>query len=143
MKLTKELLKSEIQFNSVQKKINLPTRDVFDDNLGVLAGWGISHVDYTMISDRLLKIPATLFNFVSCAAEIPFIVYENQFCSVHSSNTTGPCPVDSGGSVVSNGELYGIISMTEHCVNGSPAVHTKVYSYLNFIRPILKQNLND
>jgi hypothetical protein len=48
---------------------------------------------------------------------------------------------DSGGSVTSNGEIYGIISLPREGEFGIYDLHTKVFSYLSFIQAIVGKAL--
>jgi hypothetical protein len=74
-------LKYRLSYTNLQNKINLPSRDVFDDNLAVIAGWGASFSDPNLTSIPLLKAPVTISSFVTCSANVPFVVFDNQFCA--------------------------------------------------------------
>ncbi|XP_011497372.1 PREDICTED: trypsin-2-like [Ceratosolen solmsi marchali] len=123
-----------IQFTQYQNKIPLPTRRPRSENLAVIAGWGLTENSYGYLtSPHLKKGPAIILNSTDCAQHVPLDVLNTQFCTFYSIGK-GICAGDGGGSVVSNGELYGVISFSYGCAQGTPDVHTAVYYYLDFIR---------
>jgi secreted trypsin-like serine protease len=46
---------------------------------------------------------------------------------------------DSGGSLVSNNEIFGIISFSFQCASGVPDVLTKVYYYVDYIKSYIDE----
>jgi secreted trypsin-like serine protease len=48
---------------------------------------------------------------------------------------------DSGGPVVKDGEIIGIISFCKLCATEVADVHTNVYLYMDFITSILEKHL--
>ncbi|XP_011497368.1 PREDICTED: trypsin-2-like [Ceratosolen solmsi marchali] len=71
-----------------------------------------------------------------CSNILMIFVFEDQFCSGHTQGIE-VVPTDTGGSVTSNGELYGVISINNENRNRLFAIHTKVYAYLQFIRDVV------
>ncbi|XP_011497374.1 PREDICTED: chymotrypsin-1-like, partial [Ceratosolen solmsi marchali] len=122
-----------IEFNQFQNKINLPTRDLFQGNIGRVAGWGVTSYPHNRLSLFLRQAALDIIDHEHCMPIVPIILDETQFCGIHTVAIT-TCVGDSGGPLVSNDELFGIISFSFQCADGVPDVHTKVYSYLDFIR---------
>ncbi|XP_011497369.1 PREDICTED: trypsin-2-like [Ceratosolen solmsi marchali] len=123
-----------ILFNEYQNKIPLPSRPPFTDNMVIIAGWGVTeNVQAGVTSTYLKKLPGSVLNYTDCNNFIPLVISNNKFCTYHSLGK-GVCSGDAGGSVTSNGELYGIILFSFDCVQDVPDIHTTVYYYLDFIR---------
>ncbi|XP_011497637.1 PREDICTED: chymotrypsin-1-like [Ceratosolen solmsi marchali] len=122
-----------IEFNQFQNKINLPTRDIFEGNIGRIVGWGVTTYPHGGLSPFLRQASVDIVDHILCTQIVPMVINETQFCAIPKmAVATGSG--DSGGPLVSNDELFGIISFSFQCADGVPDVHTKVYSYLDFIR---------
>ncbi|XP_011497635.1 PREDICTED: trypsin-2-like [Ceratosolen solmsi marchali] len=127
-------LKTTIKYNDFQSRIALPTQPPNSGVFGTIAGWGKTEEGYGTTNSHYLKQSSVvILNSTDCASRVPLPMASTQFCTFHSVGT-GICSGDDGGSVVSNGELYGVISFSYGCAQGIPDVHTAVYYYLDFIR---------
>ncbi|XP_011502159.1 PREDICTED: chymotrypsin-2-like [Ceratosolen solmsi marchali] len=149
-----------IQFNALQQKINLPTVDVVNGAIAMVAGWGVMFHKSNIMSDQLQKAWMVVLDSTTCQEAIPF-VHKEQICAYQNVGV-GACtgdsgsPLvsnnvaiglasyaiecakglpdgDSGGPVVANEKLIGIQSWVIPCAQGYPDVFTNVYSYLDFI----------
>ncbi|XP_011504800.1 PREDICTED: chymotrypsin-1-like [Ceratosolen solmsi marchali] len=125
-----------IQFNDYQKSIDLPDRDIADDDSGVILGWGaITHPQNTY-PEYLQKSFMRIFPINYCYRLYDFKMHVGQICAVNQEGV-GPCMGDSGGPLVIDGKVAGVLSISLPCATGIPDIYTKVYYYLNFIRQIL------
>ncbi|XP_011497371.1 PREDICTED: chymotrypsin-2-like [Ceratosolen solmsi marchali] len=122
-----------IEFNQFQNKINLPTRDLFQGNIGRVAGWGVTSYPHGEVSLFLRQAAVNIYDHESCLRLIPMHMLDSQLC-IFNVKGVGTCSGDSGGPLVSNDELFGIVSYSFQCATGVPDILTKVYSYLDFIR---------
>ncbi|XP_011497634.1 PREDICTED: chymotrypsin-1-like [Ceratosolen solmsi marchali] len=111
-------LSTKIEFNNLQNKIALPTRAPKTGDFATIAGWG--KTEYDLInSPILMQSPVVILNNTDCASRVPLPMGDTQFCTYYSAGI-GICSGDDGGSVVSNGELYGVISFSHGCAQGIP-----------------------
>ncbi|XP_011497376.1 PREDICTED: chymotrypsin-2-like, partial [Ceratosolen solmsi marchali] len=126
-----------IEYNLFQRNINLPTKDISTGNLAVIAGWGTTIYPNGNISDELRKSPMIIFHNVHCTFKLQAILNDDQLCAYNEIGV-GACTGDSGGPVIHDNKIIGIISLTYGCALGLPDIHTKVYTYLNFIKDIIE-----
>nr|XP_034195401.1 chymotrypsin-2-like [Osmia lignaria] len=62
-------------------------------------------------------------------------IYDSQICAYDPSVGKGPCHGDSGGPLIVNGRLTGLVSWLRGCGNTySPAVFTRVSAYIEWIK---------
>ncbi|EFN79001.1 Trypsin-7 [Harpegnathos saltator] len=62
------------------------------------------------------------------------IIYNTQICANDPTVEKGSCKGDSGGPLMVDGKLVGLVSWSAHCSDTKyPAVYTRVPSYINWI----------
>ena len=62
-------------------------------------------------------------------------IYDTHLCAYDPTAVRGSCKGDSGGPLMVNGKLAGIVSWSRHCANTVyPAVYTRVSSYIDWIK---------
>ncbi|XP_073968006.1 trypsin alpha-3-like [Bombus fervidus] len=62
------------------------------------------------------------------------VIHNTQLCAYDNTTVKGHCDGDSGGPLMVNGKLHGIVSWSMNCANVVyPSVYTRVSSYLNWI----------
>ncbi|OAD54219.1 Trypsin-7, partial [Eufriesea mexicana] len=63
------------------------------------------------------------------------VIHDSQLCAYDPVVIKGHCNGDSGGPLMVNGKLHGIVSWSMDCANiVYPSVYTRVSSYLNWIK---------
>lgn len=69
------------------------------------------------------------------------LITENHLCT-YKAISQGFCKGDSGGPLIAErtGELIGVVSLGMPCATGIPDVYTRVSSYVNWIKDILKRH---
>ncbi|KAM7325653.1 hypothetical protein ACRRTK_015906 [Alexandromys fortis] len=116
----------------------------------------IPHPDYSIRSvdnDIMLiklKSPATLnsqcldapvLSDSVCHKAYPRRITSNMFCLGFLEGGKDSCQMDSGGPVVCDGKLQGVVSWGDGCAQkGKPGVYTKVCNYLNWIHQTISEN---
>ncbi|XP_074098098.1 brachyurin-like [Cotesia typhae] len=126
----------EITIDETQKVVGLPSSDVNVGIYGTSLGWGYTSHGSGVISDVLKMTPMMTLNNHECNQRIPTKIYEGQFCGFYSQRT-GICHGDSGGPMIYNNEVIGVISVSWRCGAGYPDVYTRVYAYFPWIYGII------
>ncbi|XP_011502211.1 PREDICTED: chymotrypsin-2-like isoform X2 [Ceratosolen solmsi marchali] len=125
-----------IEFNEYQQKARLPTENVYASTIATIAGWGLLDFPSIYYPEKLQKTSLKILDNSICRKKLPFNIHEDQLCAFEKIGV-GVCVGDSGGPLILNGEVIGVISIGLPCGQGIPDVFTKVYSYLDFIRSII------
>ncbi|PIO26116.1 hypothetical protein AB205_0058950 [Aquarana catesbeiana] len=89
----------------------------------------------------------------ACKASYSNMITTNMFCAGFLEGGKDSCSyfhalmyllfsqADSGGPLVCNGKLYGVVSWGRMCaLRNSPGVYTKVCNYFDWIKNIIEQN---
>ncbi|XP_011310065.1 chymotrypsin-2-like [Fopius arisanus] len=113
------------------KTVGLPTGPTPGGVVGVLAGWG-SATKFGPEADHLQKRNVTVLTNDDCNKKDASIL-ETQMCGFDGRGT-GFCNGDSGGPLIYNNEVIGIVSFGISCGIGYPDTYTRVHKYLNFIK---------
>ncbi|XP_011310434.1 chymotrypsin-2-like [Fopius arisanus] len=130
-----------IPFNSLQKPIRLPTKNTFPGTVATASGWGAVWGDRPETAGPLPKYLQQLGMIAisrgECARMHGNQIFPGQLCATRTRGT-GICFGDSGGPLISNGEIIGIASFVKGgCASQYPDVFTHVYLYLPWIQEVL------
>ncbi|XP_015126442.1 chymotrypsin-1 [Diachasma alloeum] len=127
-------LTTPIEFNRLQRVIDLPTRDADVGEEGTISGWGVT--DYPSRQSgspaQLMKMKKKVVSNASCNQQHRSMIHPEHLCAF-SRNGQGVCHGDSGSGLVVNGKIVGIASWVRPCGVGYPDVYTRVYSYRAWI----------
>ncbi|XP_011504804.1 PREDICTED: chymotrypsin-1-like [Ceratosolen solmsi marchali] len=126
----------EIRLNFLQNVINLPNREIYDDDSGYVLGWGSTTHPNDTFPVILQKAYMYIYPLANCSEMYDFRLHIGQFCAYNDVGI-GPCMGDSGGPFVIDGKIAGIVSFNYPCAHGVPDFYTNVYFYIDFIRNIL------
>ncbi|XP_001607047.2 chymotrypsin-1 [Nasonia vitripennis] len=133
-------LTSPVKFDAVQKKIDLPTRDVISGESAVITGWGIKKYPSNYVSPVLQKAAMSIIPSSRCTTRMyPLRLHGEQVCALQRKGV-GACSGDSGGPLAVNKQVVGIASWVVPCGEGYPDVYTKVYAYKSWIQTILDRD---
>ncbi|XP_051170628.1 uncharacterized protein LOC127287634 [Leptopilina boulardi] len=135
MKLKNDLALIEIEgileFSSNVKPISLPTYDIREADTSVVAsGWGRLKVN-GVVPIQLQYLNSKIFDHGKCK-KFNLLVSETNICTF-TKKGEGLCNGDSGGPIVAGEYQVGIVSWGNPCAKGSPDVHTRVFSYVDWI----------
>ncbi|CAH0699285.1 unnamed protein product [Spodoptera exigua] len=125
----------DIKFNDVVQPIALPDEDTGAGVDLFLSGWG--RLSYPgSLPVQLQMINLTSLSVKQCQNVYQNInpVFSSQICSLTKSGE-GACHGDSGGPLVADSKVVGIVSWGMPCARGYPDVYTRVYSFLDWIKP--------
>ncbi|KAK2586748.1 hypothetical protein KPH14_011779 [Odynerus spinipes] len=113
--------------------IRLPDKDIDEtDCTAIFTGWG--ETKGSVKDDTWLQyINLHIMQLSECHKIYPSSVRDSNICT-YNDNTQGVCYGDSGSPLVINGVQIGLASWVAPCAQGHPDVHTRVYSYLDWIK---------
>ncbi|XP_041490685.1 trypsin V-A-like [Microtus oregoni] len=133
-------LKSPATLNSQVSTIPLPECCPSADMECLVSGWGLLK-SAAEIPSLLQCLDAPVLSDSVCRKAYPGRITSNMFCLGFLEGGKDSCQMDSGGPVVCNGKLQGVVSWGDGCAQkGKPGVYTKVCNYLNWIHQTISEN---
>ncbi|XP_068943505.1 trypsin-like [Petaurus breviceps papuanus] len=134
-------LKTPAVLNTHVATISLPKTCAAAGTECLISGWGNTlsfGVDYP---DVLKCLNAPILSDADCKSSYPGRITGNMVCAGFLEGGKDSCQRDSGGPMVCNGELQGIVSWGAGCaLKNSPGVYTKVCKYLDWIEATIAAN---
>ncbi|XP_040596357.1 trypsin V-A-like [Mesocricetus auratus] len=136
-------LKSPATLNSQVSTIPLPKSCPSAGSECLVSGWGFlkSGGKSSQIPSLLQCLDAPVLSESACHKAYSHLVTNNMFCLGFLEGGKDSCQYDSGGPVVCDGQLQGIVSWGDGCASkGKPGVYAKVCNYLNWIHQTIAEN---
>ncbi|XP_011691265.1 PREDICTED: chymotrypsin-1-like [Wasmannia auropunctata] len=123
-------LKKSIQFNAYQSPIGLTTVKPSRGQRCILSGW--SNGPFGPLTP-LLKLEQVVITQSQCRRHYDTPLTKGHLCTINRYGIAG-CRDDSGGPLICNGQLAGIVSWgAPDCSKRRPDVFTDTYYYRAFI----------
>ncbi|XP_053952781.1 chymotrypsin-2-like [Anastrepha ludens] len=126
-----------IVYDQYTQPIPLASKALKDNDEVLLTGWGTTSYGGSL-PEILQKITLRYMSHKRCSD-----VYEGDesvdVCHIctFTQQGEGACNGDSGGPVVSGGELVGLVNWGTPCAVGYPDVHASVFCYRDWIRRVM------
>ncbi|XP_051030655.1 trypsin-like [Phodopus roborovskii] len=133
-------LNSPAAINSQVSTVSLPSSCPSVGTECLVSGWGDTVSIGNIISSDLRCLNIPILSDPVCHTAYPHRITNNMFCVGFLEEEKDTCQFDSGGPVVCNEELQGIVSWGTSCEKGKPAVYTRVCNYLDWIQQIIEAN---
>ncbi|KAM8979270.1 trypsin-like [Sarcophilus harrisii] len=134
-------LKTPAVLNSHVGTISLPKTCAPAGTECLISGWGNMVSFGAEYPDVLQCLNAPLLSDAQCTSSYPGQITENMVCAGFLEGGKDSCQNDSGGPVVCNGELQGIVSWGYGCAQkNKPGVYTRVCNYVDWIEATIAQN---
>ncbi|XP_053599171.1 chymotrypsin-2-like [Microplitis demolitor] len=124
-------LAEEIIVDEKQRPMRLSTSYCGAGQFATVVGWGYLH-DGGGTTAKLQKAPVITLSNPECIRRLPYPIGQHQICGFYK-NGVGFCDGDSGGPLIHNGVVIGVVSMGYACGAGLPDIYTRVHSYLPWI----------
>ncbi|XP_068105375.1 granzyme A-like isoform X2 [Hyperolius riggenbachi] len=125
-------LSGKATLNCAVKPLNLPTTfsDVEEETICESAGWGRTRNEQGSTSDKLLEVSLPAISRDECAKKWdPIKITENMMCTLDAAGGKDTCRGDSGGPLICEGELRGVVSFgPENCAYPE---YPSGYAFLN------------
>ncbi|XP_012576254.1 PREDICTED: trypsin-like [Condylura cristata] len=135
-----KLAKPAVLTKSV-RTITLPRTCPRSGTQCLISGWGSTRPSGSNISNFLRCLVAPVLPNLTCRRAYPGQIYSSMMCLGFLQGGKDSCKGDSGGPVVCNGYVHGIVSWGEGCARkGKPGVYTQVCRYLSWIRKTMAAN---
>uniref|UniRef100_A0A673IR04 trypsin n=1 Tax=Sinocyclocheilus rhinocerous TaxID=307959 RepID=A0A673IR04_9TELE len=127
-----ERLSKPATLDEFVKPVDLPKSCAPPDSMCRVSGWGIT-MNQTADSDKLQCLNLPIISDRDCNNSYPGLITGSMFCAGYLEGGKDVCQVDSGGPVVCNGELQGIVSAGGRCAaKDQPGIFTKtINTYQN------------
>ncbi|XP_075927870.1 trypsin-like [Petromyzon marinus] len=133
-------LSSPATLNQYAQAVPLPSSCVGTGVMCTISGWGETEISIGR-SDVLMCIQAPVLSDTSCRNSYPGDITNNMICLGYLEGGKDSCKNDSGGPVVCNGQLQGIVSWGRGCaLPNYPGVYTKVCNYNSWIASTMAAN---
>ncbi|XP_034951533.1 serine protease 30-like [Chelonus insularis] len=130
-------LTETVKRDATHQVVRLPNTYCGSDLYATVLGWGYLYAFSGRTSDWLQQAPVITLSNEKCLQSIPYQINENHLCGVYSQGI-GFCDGDSGGPLLMNGEVVGVVSMGYECGSGSPDIYTRVHPYVPWIQSVIK-----
>ncbi|KAM9247103.1 trypsin I-P1-like [Leptosomus discolor] len=129
------------QLNQAVQPVPLPTSCVATGTTCLISGWGNTLSNGKLYPDTLQCLKAPVLSSSECTKAYPGQITKNMICVGFMEGGKDACQEDSGGPVVCNGQLQGIVSWGRGCAQkGYPGVYTKVCNYVSWIKETISAN---
>uniref|UniRef100_H2PRX3 trypsin n=1 Tax=Pongo abelii TaxID=9601 RepID=H2PRX3_PONAB len=134
-------LSSPAVINARVSTISLPTAPPAAGTECLISGWGNTLSFGADYPDELKCLDAPVLTQAECKASYPGKITNSMFCVGFLEGGKDSCQRDSGGPVVCNGQLQGVVSWGYGCaLKNRPGVYTKVYNYVDWIKDTIAAN---
>ncbi|KAM6168211.1 cationic trypsin-3-like [Erethizon dorsatum] len=134
-------LKSPATINAQVDTISLPRSCPSTGAECLVSGWGNTLSFGVKYPSLLQCLEVPVLSDTVCHKVYPGQITSNMFCAGFVEGGKDSCQNDSGGPVVCNGQLQGIVSWGNGCaLKGKPGVYAKVCNYLDWIHETIAAN---
>ncbi|XP_043935327.1 trypsin-like [Protopterus annectens] len=131
-------LASPARLTPYVQPIRLPRHCPVDNTLCLVSGWGNTLSNGELFPGSLQCLEVPVISESLCHNLYPGKITKNMFCAGYLDGGKDSCQRDSGGPLVCNGELWGVVSWGEGCaLPNLPGVYTKVCNYLFWIDEVM------
>lgn len=129
-------LSSPIIFTNSTAPISLE-KDDLDEVDVTLCGWGMDGFPGD-VPDKLQKVRLRTITVQKCI-DLVFFTNKNEICTQVPAGQ-GACFGDSGGPLIHNGKVCGIVSRGNPCAQGLPDIFTRVSVHVGWIEERIVKN---
>ncbi|KAM8924297.1 trypsin-like isoform 2-T2 [Pelodytes ibericus] len=134
-------LSTPATLNSYVQTVPLPTNCVSAGTNCLIAGWGNTVNDDYKYPDLLQCLNVPILTDAQCRKAYSTRLTENMFCAGFIEGGKDSCQCDSGGPMLCNGQLHGVVSWGFQCaLRNYPGVYVKLCNYIDWIQSTIASN---
>ncbi|XP_068153441.1 chymotrypsin-2 [Drosophila tropicalis] len=135
------VLTEPIEWNERTQPIALPTEPMLPGAEVILTGWGSTVLwGSSPIDLQVLYLSYVPHDRCQMLLSNPEDCDVGHICTF-SKEGEGACHGDSGGPLISNNQLVGLVNWGWPCGTGVPDAHAGAYFYLDWIRSVISGNV--
>ncbi|XP_066999473.1 trypsin-7 isoform X2 [Anabrus simplex] len=123
-------------FSDTVKAVSLQDNSVSAGTEAVVSGWGYTQENEGVNSPQLRKVSVPVIDRTYCDSEYyPDDISPRMICAGYEAGGKDACQNDSGGPLVANGNLVGVVSWGLGCAEADrPGVYTDVSVLRDWIK---------
>ncbi|XP_076594250.1 trypsin-1-like isoform X1 [Chaetodon auriga] len=127
-------------FNQYVQPVALPTSCAPVGTMCTVSGWGET-MSYSVDRNKLQCLQIPILSQSVCRNSYPGMITDDMFCAGYLDGGRDSCWGDSGGPVICNGELQGVVSWGYLCAERNyPGVYAKVCDFTDWLRSTMASN---
>ncbi|XP_057567858.1 kallikrein-7-like isoform X3 [Hippopotamus amphibius kiboko] len=135
-------LNSRARLSPSVQKVNLPSRCEAPGTECTVSGWGTTSSPLVTFPEKLMCTSVSIISSEDCREVYGDMLRNSMLCTSNPDSNTGACNGDSGGPVMCNGSLQGLVSWGVFPCGQSkaPGVHTQVCRYVDWINDTMRKH---
>lgn len=117
---------------------------ISDGNYATVLGWGFTDLKNRKEADHLMVAKVPIVKQALCNRQMGGLITKRMLCAGFKKGGVDACQMDSGGPLVANKKLIGIVSWGVGCAQpNKPGVYARVSELLPWIENILFKEYNE
>lgn len=135
-------IQGSFEFNdNVQLIVLAETQDIIiDGSYATILGWGVTNVDTLEEAEYLMEAHVPIVKQKICNRFMGGQITPRMLCAGFQKGGVDACQMDSGGPLLYNNKLTGIISWGLGCAKpNKPGVYTRISNVLPWIKYVLHE----
>ncbi|KAM7349854.1 trypsin-1-like [Cochliomyia hominivorax] len=121
-----------------------PRDRIKDGSYATVLGWGFTSINEQTPAEHLMVAHVPIVRQSTCNRQMGGLITKRMICAGFKSGGVDACQMDSGGPLVANNKLIGIVSWGVSCAQpNKPGVYARVSELLPWIENTLFTNYNE
>ncbi|TMW39206.1 hypothetical protein DOY81_015714, partial [Sarcophaga bullata] len=133
-------IKGRFTFGYTVQPIELADHNanIIDGSYATLLGWGYTDLNNPEPPQQLRVAEVPIVNQDLCNRQMGYRITKRMICAGFQSGGIDACTKDSGGPLIANGKLIGIVSWGDDCaLPNKPGVYARVSELRGWIENVL------
>ncbi|XP_058135490.1 kallikrein-7 [Dasypus novemcinctus] len=135
-------MQSKARLSPTVKKVTLPAICELPGTECTVSGWGTTTSPTVTLPSQLMCTQVRIISHSECKTIYKGLLHRSMLCAGIPDSRTNACNGDSGGPLMCNGTLQGVVSWgTFPCGQpNKPGVYTQVCRLIDWIKNIIRKN---
>ncbi|TMW44604.1 hypothetical protein DOY81_010316 [Sarcophaga bullata] len=133
-------------FGNTVQPISLagPKYKIRDGSYATVLGWGFTDLNNPQAAEVLQVAQVPIVKQTTCNRQMGGLITKRMICAGFKSGGVDACQMDSGGPLVANNKLIGIVSWGVGCaLPNKPGVYARISELVPWIESSLSTKFND